>query len=333
MSLKYVTKAVRGSMKARKAMKTLVSKHIDMLPKVGTRGLKNVIGKYLKGFMALLEKYIAKSFDMLCKTRTVKELKPHKLLEGTGKVMEYTGVPWVKESGEWLQAVSPCLAFRCSGNVDMEEYYHCGLHVGFESFKKAMAKTNPDLLEAMGEYDPYMFSNVPDKLKSPSSRTLGEKELNDQTCRVNLDAGKQVRSRGLMKGIPPYTPKRGKGRSDETPVKVKQQKETHRESLIVKQTNSETLEQNGACDNRRWYKVKTAKHGTCEDITSRNSCNDGVFVRNYCRDKPDNLRCCVRVKCLNGDGVCTKAGNCRGHKFLAGHCPGPSSVKCCVRSD
>ena len=186
----------------------------------------------------------------------------------------------------------------------------------------------------MGEYDPYMFSNVPDKLKSPSARTLREKDLNDQTCRVNLDEGKRVSSGGLMKGIPPYTPKRGKGRSNKPPAKVEQQKKSYKKTPIVKQSDSETVGQNGACDNRRWYKVKTAKHGTCEDITSTNSCNDGVFVKNYCRNKADNVRCCIRVKCLNGAGVCTKSGNCRGHKhkFLAGHCPGPSSVKCCVKS-
>ena len=158
--------------------------------------------------------------------------------------------------------------------------------------------------------------------------------MNDQTCRVNLDEGKRVSSGGLMKGIPPYTPKRGKGRSNKPPAKVEQQKKSYKKTPIVKQSDSETVEQNGACDNRRWYKVKTAKHGTCEDITSTNSCNDGVFVKNYCRNKADNVRCCIRVKCLNGAGVCTKSGNCRGHKhkFLAGHCPGPSSVKCCVKS-
>ncbi len=331
LSLKYVTKTVRGSMKLRKAMKKLLMDHINMLPKSGTTGFKKVIADYLKKFMALMEKTIAKSFDMMCKTRTVKKLKPHKLLDGTGKVMEYTGVPWIKESGEWLQAVSPCLAFRCSANVDIEEYYNCGLHVGFETFKKAMAKTNPDLLEAMGEYDPFMFSNVADELKSPPSRVLLEKDLSDQTCKVNLDADKYVDSKGFMKGIPPYVSRRGKSRLHKTPTKIGQSERAQRKSSENKQSDSVSGSEHGGCDNRRWYKVQTAKHGLCEDFTSKSSCSDGVFLKNYCRNRPDNVRCCVRVKCLEGAGVCTKSKNCgRGHKFLSGHCPGPSSVKCCV---
>lgn len=135
-----------------------------------------------------------------------------------------------------------------------------------------------------------------------------------------------------MKGIPPYIPKQGKKRSVKTSTEAKQAKTTQKTVPVVKQSDSEVAGEHGACDNRRWYKVKTAKHGTCEDVKTKNSCNDGVFVKNYCRDKPDNLRCCVRVKCMNGAGVCTQSGNCgRGHKFLSGHCPGPSSVKCCVQ--
>lgn len=94
------------------------------------------------------------------------------LFEATAGIMEYSGFPFgVKETGEWMLAMAPCVESICiaetpgtSSLKTMEvtaSARECVIAVAGESFKKGMvAIGKEDELQALGEYDPYMFSTI-----------------------------------------------------------------------------------------------------------------------------------------------------------------------------
>ena len=62
----------------------------------------------------------------------------------------------------------------------------------------------------------------------------------------------------------------------------------------------------------------------------------GYWVKNRCPGGNSN-RCCITRTCkANGkSGYCTTTSNCRNNPYLkgksvAGHCPGPNDVQCCI---
>eukprot|EP00462_Mataza_sp_D1_P019527 CAMPEP_0175132924 /NCGR_PEP_ID=MMETSP0087-20121206/7342_1 /TAXON_ID=136419 /ORGANISM="Unknown Unknown, Strain D1" /LENGTH=405 /DNA_ID=CAMNT_0016415327 /DNA_START=67 /DNA_END=1284 /DNA_ORIENTATION=+ len=72
--------------------------------------------------------------------------------------------------------------------------------------------------------------------------------------------------------------------------------------------------------------------GMCID-TSKQSCSDGILVKNHCPGGA-NIECCLtrwgNCAVESYPGVCELDSVCQG-TALAGFCPGPSSVQCCVQ--
>ena len=99
----------------------------------------------------------------------------------------------------------------------------------------------------------------------------------------------------------------------------------------------------GLCDNRRWHGVEVRKHGKCEK-THVNGCQDGYFIKGYCRNDPANVKCCVRQSCEarpgGVSGMCVAREKCLGDAsdevgitWKTGLCPGsPSWLGCCLRT-
>lgn len=72
--------------------------------------------------------------------------------------------------------------------------------------------------------------------------------------------------------------------------------------------------------------------GTCQQTTSCTT--SGFSVASYCPNDPDSVECCVTVTCStsSGSGTCINTGDTCSGNFVAGACPGPSDIECCVPS-
>ena len=82
---------------------------------------------------------------------------------------------------------------------------------------------------------------------------------------------------------------------------------------------------------RGWFHgIDTDQNGKCEK-TGAGNCQDGIFAKGHCPNLPQNIKCCLRKKCM-GSGSCTFKSKCSGpgKTWESGHCPGPSNIRCCV---
>ncbi|KAF9158273.1 hypothetical protein BGX21_011569 [Mortierella sp. AD011] len=71
--------------------------------------------------------------------------------------------------------------------------------------------------------------------------------------------------------------------------------------------------------------------GTCISTTSCAS-SGGTSTAGYCPKDPNNVRCCTYGTCKAKDGrsgKCVSTSACSGTS-IAGLCPGPSGIQCCV---
>jgi|UPI00048C6726 hypothetical protein len=168
-AIKYVSKFVKKAFVLRKGWFKLIERTKSIM-KTATRAMGSAkLKAKAKIFAVDAVNLIKKHFDNaadgsilngICKAMKILNgatksfIQPISILEMVGKFLEFTGGPfYIKETGEWIQAFVPCLKLRCGG--DITDAYNCGLHMGFETFKKI---SPPEVLDLVGEYDPCMFS-------------------------------------------------------------------------------------------------------------------------------------------------------------------------------
>ncbi|KAH8658167.1 hypothetical protein BX600DRAFT_63735 [Xylariales sp. PMI_506] len=78
----------------------------------------------------------------------------------------------------------------------------------------------------------------------------------------------------------------------------------------------------------------TTAHGTCQKTSN---CASGATVQGLCPNDPSDVRCCFpsypcQVDTFPGSCQNTKSP-CGGNRYFTDLCPGPSTTKCCIRSD
>ncbi|KAF2470214.1 uncharacterized protein BDR25DRAFT_304149 [Lindgomyces ingoldianus] len=73
--------------------------------------------------------------------------------------------------------------------------------------------------------------------------------------------------------------------------------------------------------------------GTCQKTSN---CNGIAYPNGYCPHDPVDVQCCVPIKCSAPytSSLCRHtAQGCSGGSFISNHCPGDSTIKCCVKSE
>jgi Prokaryotic phospholipase A2 len=74
--------------------------------------------------------------------------------------------------------------------------------------------------------------------------------------------------------------------------------------------------------------------GSCQKTAN---CQGISYPAGFCPKDPTDVQCCVKITCKVpnvGTGFCRSVKNngCSGGNFHAGHCPGSSDIKCCVKA-
>ncbi|KAF2197222.1 hypothetical protein GQ43DRAFT_425006 [Delitschia confertaspora ATCC 74209] len=72
--------------------------------------------------------------------------------------------------------------------------------------------------------------------------------------------------------------------------------------------------------------------GTCQKTSN---CDGIAYPNNYCPNDPVDVQCCVPQKCSApySNSLCRHTNQgCSGGFFVKNHCPGDSSIQCCVNS-
>ncbi|KAG0002412.1 hypothetical protein BGZ80_008866 [Entomortierella chlamydospora] len=70
--------------------------------------------------------------------------------------------------------------------------------------------------------------------------------------------------------------------------------------------------------------------GSCVSTTSCAS-SGGTSTKGYCPNDPNDVRCCTYGTCKSNGvpGKCVSTSSCSG-KSIAGLCPGPTNIQCCI---
>ena len=330
-ALGTVAKMAKAGIKLAKQYSLLVratTGALEKMVKLGTntaKRVKTLAVEFVHKFRGTLDdlfdnvdKSLMESYCMVTKVL----MDPANFVDSVAKMMEFTGITIVKEAGEILQALVPCLKYRCGKKAD--DWYHCGLFVAFESFKKVAAIVDPDFLEKIGEYDPCMFDEeICSNGGFQKSKTIGPKkadappsEASQCSMAIDISGGGDSESglfefspyKGLdwlqrhahdQHGVPYYLqrdPKPLNSGGNVLPpllnpggVLLSDNQKPIANALPVIGKPCDTKNKHG----RKWRGVDVSEIGTCLRDDDLEGCNGGTFISGYCKSAPSNVRCCV----------------------------------------
>lgn len=174
-SFEIIGKVIKALVKAKSIFIKAINKGVKTFVSKPNR---NIISATISSAVKNLKKHTEKLMKLMCSTRS-KIFKPYLIIGGFGTLMEFTNIPLVKGSGEWMVAYSPCLAFQCS--KELEDFYQCAVQFGFESFKKTLLYVEPKLLDTFGAHTNNLFSTLKHEL---------EREENDGDDTSAVDVSK-----------------------------------------------------------------------------------------------------------------------------------------------